>query len=59
LVHIFINRVDSIKIILDINKDSSYLLINVDQLGIDNTYILFGLLAFFEDMVVAFVFLEL
>ena len=59
LIHIFLDWINCVQVVLNVEQYSCDLLVDINELAIDSSYILFCLLTFFEDMVVAFVFLEL
>ena len=59
LIHIFLNRDNGVHIIRNINKYFSGILVNINQVLIDISDMLLCILSLFEDVVVAFVFLEL
>lgn len=58
-VHIPLNRIDSLQVILNIHHNLSDPLIDASQLIPNIPYLLLGVLAFSEDMVVALVLLQL
>lgn len=58
-VHIIINRVDSVKIIFNVQEYPGDILVDALKFMIDTPNTLFCLLTFFQDMVVALVLLEL
>ena len=57
LVHILLDRVDRLQVVLDIHQDLSNSLIDLGQLYAETADLLFCLLAFREDVVVALVLL--
>jgi hypothetical protein len=59
LVHILLNRVDSLQVVLDIHQDLSDSLVDTSQLISKFPDLFLGILPFGEDMVIAFVLLEL